>query len=326
MATPTSIPSDLTDADKAIISHFLDAVLNSTILYSFLNGIIAVTLGNIFINKSPHIKRIMIIVITSLYLVTIINLTISWSNIRAIFISNGQNIWTNYLFFYWSPGNGVISDSQAALDISAILCSALADSIMVTMTQLDSFIIAYYYTNCRFGAVGDSGDSVGYLFFFLFFFLFLQLAACKAGGSLRAYRHTIELLVLIESSALYSISLILYMVAWVYSDLSVYYFDFLAGIARGIASTLFVLRIAGGLIQPDNSCNESTVSSLHFGTHSACQSEITSQQDSMMSVIINGDLETQQRIDGEHGHYVMTGLQDTTTRETPLDKNLELYS
>ncbi len=38
MATPTSIPSDITDADKALVSHYHDAFLNSTILYSFLNG------------------------------------------------------------------------------------------------------------------------------------------------------------------------------------------------------------------------------------------------------------------------------------------------
>lgn len=57
-------------------------------------------------------------------------------------------------------------------------------------------------------------------------------AACKAGGSLRAYRHTIEVLVLIESSALYSISWILYIVAYAYGDLSVHYFNFLVVIAR----------------------------------------------------------------------------------------------
>ncbi len=57
-------------------------------------------------------------------------------------------------------------------------------------------------------------------------------AACKAGGSLRAYRHTIEILVLIESSALYSISMILYVVALAKGDLSMYYFDFLGTIAR----------------------------------------------------------------------------------------------
>ncbi len=57
-------------------------------------------------------------------------------------------------------------------------------------------------------------------------------AACKAGGSLRAYHHTIEILVLIESSALYSISLILYVAASAYGDLSMCYFDSLAAVAR----------------------------------------------------------------------------------------------
>ncbi len=78
------------------------------------------------------------------------------------------------------------------------------------------------------------------------------------------------------------------------------------------------MRIAGGLIQPDNSYNESTISSLHFGTHSACQSETISQQDSMMSVIINDDLEAQQGTDDKYGHYVMMGSQEDKTSECPM--------
>ncbi len=114
----------------------------------------------------------MIIVITLLYFITIINFIISWSYIRAVFISNGQNFWARFLF-YNTPTDGV--RSQVALGISAIFCNTLADSIMVTMILLNSFIMAHYYSNCRFGAVGDSGDSTGYSFFFLFFFLSLQL-------------------------------------------------------------------------------------------------------------------------------------------------------
>ncbi len=38
MATQTDIPSDLTDDDKAQMFQFLDAQLNSTILYTLLHG------------------------------------------------------------------------------------------------------------------------------------------------------------------------------------------------------------------------------------------------------------------------------------------------
>ncbi len=70
-------------------------------------------------------------------------------------------------------------------------------------------------------------------------------AACKAGGSLRAYRHTIEILVLIESSALYSISMILYVAALAYDDPSMYYFDSLAAIARVCSYSFPVFYLTG---------------------------------------------------------------------------------
>ncbi len=51
-----------------------------------------------------------------------------------------------------------------------------------------------------------------------------------AGSTLRAYRHVIE--VLVESSALYSIVLILFTAFFALDDVTMIYFDALAGIAR----------------------------------------------------------------------------------------------
>lgn len=193
MATPTSIPSDLTNDDKAFLFQLFDACLNSIILYSFLNGVyvqsnlkylclitnihrslhrnycyyieeylwdnhincIVQTEENISVlNKSWHIGRIVIIVIILIYVFTIINSTVNWSYIRAGFISNDQNFWTIFSF-YANPG--VIR--QVASGTLATLCNTLADSIMVSITLLNNFTITYYYPNCRFGAVGDSGAS-----------------------------------------------------------------------------------------------------------------------------------------------------------------------
>ncbi|KAK0224760.1 hypothetical protein EDD85DRAFT_727483, partial [Armillaria nabsnona] len=70
-------------------------------------------------------------------------------------------------------------------------------------------------------------------------------------GGLNAYRHVIE--VLVESSALYSISLILFVTFYVCHDVIFYYFVCLLVITRGIAPTLLAGRVAAGHARPDES-------------------------------------------------------------------------
>ncbi|PBK93508.1 hypothetical protein ARMGADRAFT_1030127 [Armillaria gallica] len=71
------------------------------------------------------------------------------------------------------------------------------------------------------------------------------------------------------------------------------YFDVLAGIARGIAPTLLVGRVAAGHSHPDDSWKGSVISgSIHFGTCSGGQLPL-SQLDSAMS----NDLEAQRQRD-----------------------------
>lgn len=95
MAAQTNIPPDLSDADRNSIFQSLDTDLNSRILYSlltgFYTGVTAVTLWNIFTNKSRPIARAMVVVITLLYIVTIIDFAFIWSNVPSIFVHHGQN-------------------------------------------------------------------------------------------------------------------------------------------------------------------------------------------------------------------------------------------
>ncbi|KAK0493740.1 hypothetical protein EDD18DRAFT_1356198 [Armillaria luteobubalina] len=101
MATQTDIPSDLIDDEKTFIFQFLDARLNSEILYALLYGIytglLAVTLWNIFINKCWLIRRAVVVVIIFLYALISINFAASWSCAQFAFIKHGQNFWTIYL-------------------------------------------------------------------------------------------------------------------------------------------------------------------------------------------------------------------------------------
>ncbi|KAG7451845.1 uncharacterized protein BT62DRAFT_1031075 [Guyanagaster necrorhizus] len=134
MVTQINIPSDLTDADKALIFQILDTDLNSIILYSLLNGIytgiVAVTLWNIseintVIYKSQSIGQTMTAIIILLYISSTINFSINWSIINSQFTNNGQSFWTRYLSDY-NFGQIMLGG-----DIMSATNTILADSTMI---------------------------------------------------------------------------------------------------------------------------------------------------------------------------------------------------
>ena len=73
----------------------------------------------------------MVVVITLLYIVTIIDFALIWSNILSIFVSHGQNISTEFLF-YSGPGVNTIISAGTVSAAGA----ALADSTMVHTKML----------------------------------------------------------------------------------------------------------------------------------------------------------------------------------------------
>ncbi|PBK94984.1 hypothetical protein ARMGADRAFT_910165, partial [Armillaria gallica] len=70
-----------------------------------------------------------------------------------------------------------------------------------------------------------------------------------AGSQLRVYRHFIE--VLVESSALYSISLIIFLALNLCKDMRELYLDSIVAIAKGVAPTLIIGRAAAGYTRPN---------------------------------------------------------------------------
>ncbi|KAK0488485.1 hypothetical protein IW261DRAFT_352796 [Armillaria novae-zelandiae] len=76
------------------------------------------------------------------------------------------------------------------------------------------------------------------------------------------YCHVIE--VLVESSALHSVTFIIYLALGVNNKPSSLYLDALAVFTTGIAPTLLVGRVAAGHARPDDSWEGGIVSSLHF--------------------------------------------------------------
>ncbi|SJK98307.1 uncharacterized protein ARMOST_01572 [Armillaria ostoyae] len=112
-----------------------------------------------------------------------------------------------------------------------------------------------------------------------------------AGGRFGVFRRFIK--VLVESSALYSISLIVYLALNIRNDFGLLYLEVIAGIAKGVAPTLIIGRAAAGHTCPNDDYDESTVSSLHFQAPSEVGTT-SFQESTMESTVLEIDIEAQQ--------------------------------
>ncbi|KAG7451849.1 uncharacterized protein BT62DRAFT_1071059 [Guyanagaster necrorhizus] len=321
MATQINIPSNLTDAERAFISTDLDGALNSRVLYSLLlglyTGIVAVTLGNIFMNKDRPTGRGIVVTISLLHIATAINFGLDWVYIRTIFVKNGQSSWAEYVFY-----NSFDINLTVGMGTTGAICTVLADSTMIwrcwmvwgrrwqiillpTLFLSSTIVFKIIATYRSYATI--NGYTPGYVLQSAFILattlsctsliIYRIVTVARAGGTqvgggVGAYRHVIE--VFIESSALYSLSLITYVVVFSCNTSASPYIDIITGTARGIAPTLLVGRVAAGHARSDDSWQGSIVSSLRFGAHSR-----ESQQDSSAT---STDLEGQQERSNEYDH------------------------
>ncbi|KAK0446410.1 uncharacterized protein EV420DRAFT_1648086 [Desarmillaria tabescens] len=313
MATQTDIPPDLTDEDKAFIFQYLDANLNNQILYALLHGIytgiLAVTLWNISINKRWPIRRALVVIIILLYAFTTINFAVSWSLIYSAFIRNGQSFWTAF-----SKLNGVDQVAYWEMGIAASMSTLLADSYIIWCCWMVWGqrwlivllpILSLIFRNC---ASPDSLFMMLYVSFILattlwctllIIFRILSVTGVRrgAGSRLRVYRHFIE--VLVESSAFYSITLILYLAFFIRNDFQQFYIEAIAGIMKGVAPTLIVGRAAAGHTRPNEEHDESSpVSTIRFQTSSQSSqpsqpSTASFQNSTVQSAVLEEDIEAQ---------------------------------
>ncbi|KAK0234163.1 hypothetical protein IW262DRAFT_1334749 [Armillaria fumosa] len=333
MAAQANIPPDVPDSNKALIFYKLDVQLNSVILYSLLHGIytgiFAVTLGNmISMDKSRPTRRAMVTIIILLYISTTIAFAFTWSYIYSMFVGHGQTLWTKYML-YQNPGVGITIGATTA----SVFSTLLADSTMVWrcwvmwgrrwLTVLLPGLLLVSHTVfkiiaiCRHYAPPD-GYMLAYVLCSSFalastlwctLLIICRIVILVQPSRLGAYRRVIEILV--ESSALYAISLILFVAFYARNDAIFYYFDILSAITRGIAPTFLVGRVAAGHARPDESWQGGIIEpSLRFTTGSG---DRHSQQDAVTT--LSDDREAQREIDEASGRYMLEGSQEDTANE-----------
>ncbi|SJK98314.1 uncharacterized protein ARMOST_01579 [Armillaria ostoyae] len=303
-------PLDLTVDDSAYMFQFLDTQLNCGMLYALLHGIytgiLAVTLWNIFINKLWPIRRALVVVIILLYVLITISFAVGWSSMHSAFIGNGQSFRTVYLklngmrAFYLETGI-TASASTSLTDLYMIWCCwvvwgrrwlIILLPIFFLASAMVSKIMAVYHEY-----VNEPADvfPVLYTSFILATTLWLTRIRRGAEGRLGVFHRFVEALV--ESSALYSVSLVLFLAFAIRNDLRMHYFDIVAGTVKGIAPTLLVGRItAGHRARPDDSWQGSVMASASIRSRSQEHRLTNSWEDRPTSLDLDGDLETQREI------------------------------
>ncbi|KAK0466017.1 uncharacterized protein EV420DRAFT_806843 [Desarmillaria tabescens] len=334
----TDIPEELTDDEINFIFQALDTALNSIIfeflLHGIYTGVLAVTLWTIYTNKSRPTGNVMTIAIILLYTMTSIGFAFGWSFAHSAFITvtNGQNFWTVYL----KLSIGTNDKSVLSIGITGILCTILADSVTIwrcwVIWSRHKFIILFptlclvsgiVFKSIDMYMVFTDGNTLHLLYRVLYAsFSLVTTAWCTLGivyrilsvsGNLGAYRRTIEILV--ESSTFYSVALILYVALFAHNDWGACYLDSVATVARGIAPTLIVGRVAAGHARPDDTWEGSMMSSLRFGGNQIPTS-------SQGSFVIDDDLEAQLESQDERAN-TQTRFRGDTALSVTEDDDLE---
>ncbi|KAK0467756.1 uncharacterized protein EV420DRAFT_1684260 [Desarmillaria tabescens] len=232
------------------------------------------------INKCWRIQQVLVIVIILLYALTTINVAATLSFLCSGFIENGQSFWTIYSKFIGVNQATYLETVSKVIDVHHEYFSG--SNSVVFMTLYMSFILA---------------TTLWCTLVIIFHVLTVAGVRCGAGGRLRVYHHFIE--VLVESSALYSIALLLDLAFFIHDDLKTYYFNVIAVIARGVAPTLLVGRVAAGHTHPTEEHDKSvTVSTLRFQMASQLSqpsqpSTSSFQESTMQSAVLEADIEAQ---------------------------------
>ncbi|PBK59823.1 hypothetical protein ARMSODRAFT_1027114 [Armillaria solidipes] len=271
--------------NEALLLKDFGTELNLEVLYALLHGfytgVVAVTLWYIYTSGNRHGSKVMVMVILSLYVLATIDFTLIWSIGRSAFTVNGRSFGTVF-----RAVNGPVT-ATLATGITAVISAILADSTMIWRCwmvwgrrwRIVIFPIFFLLSGIGFKMidvlqrrVNATDYQLGVNLYsclilattlwctFSIIYRILTVGWASRGG-IRIYRHVIEILV--ESSVLYSASLILYLCLFAHdsSNSALIYWDSVAAFARGVAPTLLVGRIAAGQARPNDSWRGSVISS-----------------------------------------------------------------
>ncbi|KAK0431791.1 hypothetical protein EV421DRAFT_2041037 [Armillaria borealis] len=297
MASVTKTP-DLTGEEASIVFEVFDVNFNEIIVYALMHGIytciFAVTLWSIFSSKTQNSasRSLMVLAITALYILSTISFAFMWFGVHFGFVDNGQNALTvlGGLTYNSSQHNMV----QTTLCITGIMTTFIADAVMIwrcwviwggrwfivfipillliaetVIKAVQNYHLiheawkgdAVFNDNTDWTTVYLSlGLAATLMCTLLIVYRILSVGGIKAG--LRTHWGVVE--VIVESAALYSTILIIYISLNARNELCSAYADVITSSIKGIAPTLLVGRVAAGHARPNDTWKESSLSSLRF--------------------------------------------------------------
>ncbi|PBK96116.1 hypothetical protein ARMGADRAFT_1028324 [Armillaria gallica] len=215
-------PPDLSESDKSVIFDQLDLTLNRMILESLLHGlytgIVAVTLWTIFSSTKRVHGTFLRTIIIVLYVLATISFTIDWVFRRRAFITFGDNYYTVFSALmddgpWWRACflvDAIIGGGSTLLvDITIIWrCWVLWDP-GTAMKIMETLSVVY-----------SSTDDISKIR------VFVPQIDCRFAHRLLLFRSIIS--ALIESSAIYTLALVVYLALVRANMMSVAYADIVA--------------------------------------------------------------------------------------------------
>ncbi|KAG7447941.1 uncharacterized protein BT62DRAFT_1074475 [Guyanagaster necrorhizus] len=303
MASQPAIP-DLTDTDLAMIFQVLDAYLNTMILQALLLGayscILGGTLWYMFHGNDHRYRGFMLFTVLSLYVLAVVDFAFNWSFTRTAFITDGQNFWSVFMAMFGSTSS-LRPPHYLVSGITGLISTALADTaliwrcwvvwghrwLIVLIPILCTITSATIKSIQTYRGLRDMVDSVSQesaqgtsidlttvyiamaltttlLCTILIVYRIVSIGGARYASGIRTYRGAIE--VVVESAALFSASLIVYVALVARNNVADDYLDVIAAAFRGIAPTLMVGRVASGHARPDDSWKETALTATPFGS------------------------------------------------------------
>ncbi|KAK0496179.1 hypothetical protein EDD18DRAFT_1353855 [Armillaria luteobubalina] len=242
----------------------------------------------------------MVILIVLLYALITITFAVNWLRVHSAFVKNGQNFWTVFLTLTTSMGLADILEG-----IASSMSTILTDSYMIWCCWIvwgQCWPVVLLPIVFLISAAGKVFLLASTLLptciplHFLYWHDPNTIAGVKhrENGRLRVYQHFLE--VLVESSGLYTISLVVYLALAIPQDSRMFYLDAIVAIAKGVAPTLIIGHfMAKHQACPDDSWQGSVIGSASIRSQEQEHSQMSFQEDDWTSPMLDGDLEAQPR-------------------------------
>ncbi|KAK0244795.1 hypothetical protein EDD85DRAFT_946094 [Armillaria nabsnona] len=263
-----SPPADLPQDDRDLIFETLDMDFNRTILQSLLQ---AITLWTIFSTPKKSGNSFLLTVVITLYILTTVDFGVSWAYGLRAFIQNGDNFFTVFIALQavgpWLKAYQLVSSisggiSTFIVDITVIWrCWVLWGRrwlivLIPGLCAIAGIIAKSMQIRGTFIDTGNNGGSAAFIDWTLIYLsltlattllctLLIVYCIVRLASGVSSYGKIVEIVV--ESSAMYSLTLIVYLALVTRNlDSSMYYTDTITAYIKVIAPTLLIGRVAAG--------------------------------------------------------------------------------